>query len=194
MGININSTEIGLVRHGLTDYNIGKCQSPYSKKNHCCLNDEGRFQIQKQVITLRNRGWEFIITSDLLRARETAMIIEKKLNIPVYFWPGLRERECGPIKHNEIDEVESYYPQLLFSSKFFGEEPIELFNTRVRKTFETLVETYYGHKFLVISHEGTLKTFYNIFFYQTKDIWKSGEKVDVVYNNQTWVLKDSYLL
>jgi broad specificity phosphatase PhoE len=164
-------TEIGLVRHGLTDYIINQSIMSCRGTNQCPLNQEGRTQIENKAITLKNKGWEFICSSDLLRAKETAKIISKFLNIPVYFYSGLREREQG----ESVQEIGC------------------LFLKRVTKSIKILSENYYGHKFLVISHEETLKAIYNYLLRKRKKYWEPGEKVDIVWKNHIWSLKEKYL-
>jgi broad specificity phosphatase PhoE len=76
-------TEIGLIRHGITDWNqLEKMQGT----SDIPLNDEGRDQARKLASRLhQDEKWDMIITSDLSRAKETGEIIGKKLDLPVSF-------------------------------------------------------------------------------------------------------------
>jgi len=94
---------IGLIRHGKTDWNaLGKIQG----QTDIPLNQEGiqqaealaarLFQEQQQV---KHKLWDAIISSDLLRAAETARIIAAKLDIPLLPSDSrLRERFFGEVE------------------------------------------------------------------------------------------------
>lgn len=65
-------TLIGLIRHGVTDWNYeyraqGQVDIP--------LNDEGRRQAELLSKRMENEEWDYIYSSDLSRALETAEII-----------------------------------------------------------------------------------------------------------------------
>lgn len=67
---------VGLIRHGLTDWNAaGKIQG----QSDIPLNDEGRKQALKLAERLKRESdvqpWDFIITSGLSRAQETLSLI-----------------------------------------------------------------------------------------------------------------------
>lgn len=64
-----------LVRHGQTNWNLeGRIQG----QTNIPLNDKGRKQAQQAKEKLQNIPIDLIICSPLMRARETAEIIEKK--------------------------------------------------------------------------------------------------------------------
>lgn len=96
-------TTIGFVRHGITDWNT---QGIAQGSADVPLNETGR----KQAALLAERlvseeGWDIIISSDLVRAKETAEIIGKKLGLPVsYFDTRLRERSGGKIEGTTEEE------------------------------------------------------------------------------------------
>jgi 2,3-bisphosphoglycerate-dependent phosphoglycerate mutase len=62
------------------------------------LCDEGRTQAHALVDRLRGRGLVSVHTSDLSRARETAEIVARALNLPVVSDQDLRERGFGPFE------------------------------------------------------------------------------------------------
>ncbi|SFM23741.1 Histidine phosphatase superfamily (branch 1) [Psychrobacillus psychrodurans] len=86
-------TTIGLVRHGITDWNVlGRSQGI----SDIPLNNLGK----QQASALANRlvlegGWDVIVTSDLARAKETGQIIAAKLNLSInVFDKRIREINC----------------------------------------------------------------------------------------------------
>ena len=90
-------TTIGLIRHGITEWNeLGRAQG----QSDIPLNKIG----QQQAVALANRlvsedAWDFIVTSDLSRATETAQIVSTKLKIPIKIYDErIREINCGKLK------------------------------------------------------------------------------------------------
>ena len=84
---------IYLSRHGETDWNAeGRWQGHTDKP----LNDNGRGQARALAESLRRTGLAGVVSSDLLRARETAEIVAAALGLTIdYFDPDLRERTIG---------------------------------------------------------------------------------------------------
>lgn len=101
-------TTIGFVRHGITDWNI---QGIAQGSADVSLNDTGQQQAEALAERLaREDNWDLIISSDLARAKETAEIIGKKLNLPVsHFDVRLRERSGGKIEGTtEQERIEKW--------------------------------------------------------------------------------------
>lgn len=73
-------TTICLVRHGQTDWNAqGKLQG----QTDIPLNELGKIQARQCGEFLMKEDWDVIITSPLIRARETADIIAHYMDVPV---------------------------------------------------------------------------------------------------------------
>ena len=94
---------IGLIRHGITEWNVlGRSQGI----SDIPLNEFGK----QQAVALANRlsleeKWDIIVTSDLIRAKETGQIIASKLNLPVsMFDERIREINCGEIEGTTEEE------------------------------------------------------------------------------------------
>jgi len=99
---------IYLSRHGETDWNAeGRWQGHTDKP----LNDNGRGQARALAETLRGTGLAGVVTSDLLRARETAEIVAAALGLPIdYVDPDLRERTIGVFEGLTREECERLHP------------------------------------------------------------------------------------
>ncbi|MGE7057422.1 histidine phosphatase family protein, partial [Paenibacillus glucanolyticus] len=63
---------IGLIRHVITDWNV---QDRVQGRSDIPLNAEGRRQAESLAERIKGDSWDVIITSPLIRARETAQII-----------------------------------------------------------------------------------------------------------------------
>jgi len=68
------------VRHGLTEMNV---QQIYSGQTETSLTEEGRRQAKEAAKKAKNLGIDYIISSPLSRALETASIIAKSIGYPL---------------------------------------------------------------------------------------------------------------
>lgn len=98
---------IGLIRHGITDWNdVGKAQG----KSDIPLNKLGRKQACAVGDRLLEEGnWDMIISSDLSRAIETAEIIGSTINLAINcFDERIREIDCGEIEGTTEEDEWKY--------------------------------------------------------------------------------------
>jgi len=80
------------VRHGQSVYNKmnilqGQIDSP--------LSEEGEEQAKNVAPKFKNLGLKHVAHSPLLRAKQTAMIINEQLNLPISQWDDIREMSFG---------------------------------------------------------------------------------------------------
>ncbi|WP_432355601.1 histidine phosphatase family protein [Sporosarcina sp. A2] len=143
-------TTIGLIRHGITDWNdFGKAQGT----SDIPLNKLGR----KQAITVGDRllqedKWDMIISSDLSMAIETAEIIGSKINLTIScFDERIRELDCGEIE-GTTEEVRVEIWGSNWREKNLGMESFEDVGKRGIEFIEELVRTYNGKRILIVSH------------------------------------------
>ena len=123
---------IFFIRHGKDDgnYRGGWSDMP--------LVDEGKEQVKKLAKFLEEKEDEYkiekIISSDLLRAKQTTEIINEKLKVPVEYTERLREMNNGKIAGMLNVEVEKLYPGLYYNTLRMderypgGESPIEFYS------------------------------------------------------------------
>lgn len=143
-------TTIGLVRHGITDWNeLGKAQGV----SDIPLNQIGR----QQAFALADRlsleqKWDVIITSDLSRAVETAQIISTTLQLPVSMHDErIREINCGEIEGTtEIERINKWGSN--WREMDLGMEKYDLVSNRGSAFLEELVTIYKDKRVLVVSH------------------------------------------
>jgi broad specificity phosphatase PhoE len=100
---------IYLSRHGETDWNAeGRWQGHTDQP----LNENGRNQARALAEALRSTGLSGVVTSDLVRARETAAIVAAAHGRLIdYVDPDLRERTIGVFEGLTRAECERLHPE-----------------------------------------------------------------------------------
>ncbi|HEX7834200.1 MAG TPA: histidine phosphatase family protein, partial [Pseudolysinimonas sp.] len=96
------------IRHGQTDWNR---DDRLQGSTDIPLNDAGRAQAHEAAELLRSGDWEAVVSSPLVRARETAQIIADQLRIelgPAY--PELVERDYGSLEGESSSEWVARHP------------------------------------------------------------------------------------
>lgn len=96
------------IRHGQTDWNR---DDRLQGSSDIPLNDAGREQAHEAAAILADGGWKAIVSSPLMRARETAEIIAADLGIelgPSY--AAFVERDYGAHEGGSSSEMVAKYP------------------------------------------------------------------------------------
>ncbi|TCZ79491.1 histidine phosphatase family protein [Paenibacillus albiflavus] len=146
-------TQIGFVRHGSTSWNKeGRAQG----SSDIPLDEEGMMQASKLAERLRHEQWDYIYSSDLLRARQTAETIGERLGIHVVTDSRLREVGGGLIEGTtEPERIEKWGAD--WRALDLGIEKIEVVASRGRECIEEIVALYPNAKILVVSHGGFIQ-------------------------------------
>ena len=144
------TTTFALIRHGQTDWNAA---ARIQGATDIPLNDVGRGQAVDAVAPLKRYDWDFIVSSPLSRAAETADLIGEQLGLDVARRvPGLIERDYGPAEGltagAELDA-------LRFPGGFHGAETEAAVAARGIDALQQLAEQHPGARIIVVAH-GTL--------------------------------------
>jgi broad specificity phosphatase PhoE len=92
------------VRHGETEWNERRIIQGHTNSS---LNETGREQARALAESLRELGFDHIVTSDLDRAKETAFIIGEVLELRPESDVLLRERSFGEYEGRPTDDLSS---------------------------------------------------------------------------------------
>jgi len=178
-------TELCLVRHGCTAWNLeNRCQG----QQDLPLTEEGREQAEAVAALLQSGEWEAVVASDLLRAKETAEIIGRRLQLPVLLYSGLRERDLGPLEGLTAEEIRQAFPGW-FPKKDLnlpGVEPLPALAERAKTTLNTLAALFSGHRVVVVSHGAFLRAFFTACLQWDRPAPGNGEAVEVIWEEGVW--------
>ena len=144
------TTTFALIRHGQTDWNAA---ARIQGATDIPLNDVGRGQAADAVAPLKHYDWDFIVSSPLSRAAETADLIGEQLGLDaVRRVPELIERNYGPA---EGLSAGAELDALRFPGGFHGAETETAVAARGIDALQQLAEQHPGARIIVVAH-GTL--------------------------------------
>ncbi|MBU0905996.1 MAG: histidine phosphatase family protein [Firmicutes bacterium] len=142
-------TTVCLIRHGETDWNsIGMLQG----RKDIPLNEAGILHAKQCRQVLTSSHCDVVITSPLKRAKQTATIINEKLNVPVIEMVDFVERDFGLAEGMTYDERNSKFPNRSYPNQ---EERIS-FHKRVMEGLNTINHRYVDNKILLVAHGGVI--------------------------------------
>jgi probable phosphoglycerate mutase len=151
-----------LVRHGETDWNRepARCQG-WAQVD---VNEAGRAQVRAQGRALRGRGLELIVSSHLLRARQTAELIAADLDgdVRLISDPRLAETHRGDweartFREIMIEDPEGWrqYREQPESFRFPGGESLAEQQRRVLAALRDIAQG--GRPALLVTHGGSIR-------------------------------------
>lgn len=144
--------KIYVVRHGQTEWNLEKKVQGRADKP---LNEQGKIQAIETKNNLSNKSIDLIICSPLIRAIETANIINEGRNIPIKYDNRIIERSFGELEGCSINDVDfngfwDYYKNLKYKNV---ETMYDLFE-RVYSFLSDIKSEYRDKDILIVSHGG----------------------------------------
>jgi broad specificity phosphatase PhoE len=145
---------IYLVRHGQTNWNLEK---KIMGQTDIPLNNFGRSQAQSLGKEISGLKIDHIFSSDLLRTKETAEIVNKFFNVEVSFDNRLRELNFGVIQGSLKEELSSEYWDLVNAHpEEYDVESFESVYNRIKGFFEDLAKKGLSNV-LIVTHGGALR-------------------------------------
>lgn len=155
------------VRHGKDDENF---RGGWSNLG---LVPEGVEQAKRLATLLKEKKEEYgikkILSSDLVRAKETAEILAEALKLPLQADERLREVDNGDLAGMPNEEALEKYPDLFWSTLKpdecypNGESPMQFFS-RIKEWFETFLKECKeaDGNVLVVTHGGVINVVYHL--------------------------------
>jgi probable phosphoglycerate mutase len=149
-----------LIRHGETSWNAeGRVQG----QTDVPLSDVGHAQARALADALGDERFAAIYSSDLLRVRQTADPVARRLGLPVRLDERLRERHYGMFETLTYAEVKVRFPEEYARFRahdpefdFRGGEALRGFFERSVRCLAEIAGRHAGEDVLVFTHGGVL--------------------------------------
>jgi probable phosphoglycerate mutase len=161
-------TEILLIRHGETDWNVERRLQGHLD---IALNAEGKRQAAALGRVLLDEPLDEIIASDLQRAVRTAHAIAASRGMTVQIEPALRERCYGALEGLRYSDINEHYPDAYaawcardIDARYLtgrnSAETLREFSQRAIGVIKQLATTHDNKKIAVVTHGGVLECVY----------------------------------
>ena len=150
-----------IVRHGQTNWNIlGKTQG-HGNSDLTKKGEEQAFELAKAI---KEYPIDYIYSSDLGRAVQTAEIIGSQIGIDTYKTKSLREMGFGDWEGLLIDEIKKHHEKTYETWRntphlvnIPNGETLDIIKDRVDKFINELNEKYDNKHILLVSHSVTVR-------------------------------------
>ncbi len=150
-----------LLRHGQTVLSVDK---RFSGVGDQALTEVGRGQAAASAARLSGSAATAVVSSPVVRARETALLVADALGVEVVIEPGLRETDFGDWEGSTFAEVRARWPRELdawLASTAVAPPYGESFDdtaTRVRQARDRVLRDFGGQTVVLVSHVTPIKT------------------------------------
>ena len=153
--------EFVFVRHGEATSNVDdRCASRDTKQYTSKLTSKGEKQVQGTAKKLVKEKIDLIISSNLFRAKQTAVILNKVLGVKSFIETDLVDINSGIFEgKKDSREYRDYFSKNKFDRFETGAPKGENWNQvreRMMKVFEKINQKYKGKKILIVSHADPL--------------------------------------
>ena len=147
-----------ILRHGESRGNVENIISSWPEKFHNPLTKKGQGQIKAAAGKLENKNIDSIFCSPVLRAKETAEIVGKKLSIKPRVDKRLRELGFGVFNGKIVAEFEKHFARYegrIKNKPLKGENYTDV-SKRMFDFLKTINKKYKNKNILIISHQAPL--------------------------------------
>lgn len=155
-------TTLLLARHGETDENANQI---FQGQSGGGLSERGRSQVERLGRRLALRGIDAVVSSDLDRAKETALIIAHMTGMPPTFDQDLREVDVGTWTGLSHEQVAQRFPEEWaawnggFDLRRGGGESYGELADRISGAIDRIVHAHTGKVILVVTHGAALRSY-----------------------------------
>lgn len=159
-------TEILIIRHGETPWNVARRVQGW---HDVALNDNGRAQATALGQHLgrlqqdKEHALDALYSSDLTRARETAVLLDAALGLGFALIEGVRERRYGVLEGLPFDHLHEHNPEAakVWASRdpdgvIEGAETLREFQHRVVSAINELADNHANQRIAVVTHGGAM--------------------------------------
>lgn len=142
------------LRHGEAENNRLKIISSHPEKNKYPLTIRGAKEVEELIPWFKKKNVDFIFSSDVLRAKETAQIIAGALGKKIIFDKRLREHNFGVYNGRTHKEWHSLFENKIdqYAIRPTGGENLKDVQKRTMDFLKAVDKKYKGKTVLVVSH------------------------------------------
>ena len=162
---------IYLIRHGLDD------ESMIGGWSDVSLTEDGKVQVENATKFLKNISFEKIISSDIKRAKETSLIINKEFNKEIIYTKKLREQNKGDyngLLKEKISNDDYFKGNVsIYDTYPNGESLLDLY-FRIEKLLLTIDN---WEDSLIVTHRGVINMIYYLLNNKKPDMYKDSFNV-----------------
>lgn len=112
------------------------------------LNETGILQAKACGEFLKESSWDYIITSPLKRAKDTAEIINGKLDLPLMVMEEFMERHFGDAEGMTLQDRRAIFPD----KKYPNQEPKSSLNKRLMEGVQKINHQFTNSRILLVAH------------------------------------------
>lgn len=154
-------TKIYLTRHGETVWNR---QYKFQGHKNSDLTDKGILAAELLAYRIEDIELDYIVSSPLMRAYNTADIVRGNKDIEIIKNDGLKEINLGEFEGMSYIDIKKEHAQLLakiekdpFNNRYPSGENLREFYKRVVKAFIEIIDKHRNKTTLIVAHGGTIK-------------------------------------
>ena len=155
-----------IARHGETAWNV---ENRVSGRTDIPLTERGLRQAQLLAENAVGRGIEVILSSPLLRARQTAQAVSDAIGVPVEIDGRLIELDFGTFEGGPRSDPGFQYTRAQFPTRYPGGESAFQLAHRVYSCLEDVKRKYDGKTVLLVCHGGVCRAIRTYFEDMTND-------------------------
>lgn len=170
-------TRLYLIRHGQTEWNVEKKMQGKKNSNLTKLGIEQANKLSKR---LSKQNFDYIYSSPLKRAYDTAKIIRGERNIEIIKDENLQEMGFGVWEGRPPEELKNTYPEQYknFWEKPHLYEPIDGenfkdFNDRVIKSLFSIIQNHKDSEILIVTH--TIVILHIMSYFENRELKRMWE-------------------
>jgi broad specificity phosphatase PhoE len=152
-------TTLLLARHGQSDWNAARRWQGFADRP---LTDRGRAQAEELAARLATIPLDAIYSSDLQRARETAIAVGRRQGLAPTAIPELREVDVGSWEGLTRSEAEARFPEGFRRWRDGGTgwddgENYPEMSARVLRAIREIGDRHAGERVLIVAHGGPIR-------------------------------------
>ncbi|MBP7060924.1 MAG: histidine phosphatase family protein [Candidatus Moranbacteria bacterium] len=166
-----------LVRHGEAEHNVLRVGSSEPEITERHLTQIGQAQIRAAAQSLRGQEITAIISSPLVRTRETAGIIAEATGAPVLIDDRLHETNLGIFNEQPIQLFFAKYPEPEMRLSPDTKDGVESFldmRGRLQRFLHDVEQHYAGKTIVVVSHGDPLEQLHGILTHEAPGVSARG--------------------